>query len=233
MKMKLIHLLLVFSALAGSTGIAADSKSDLAVALTADYTYPVGAGDSLEKSRALAMFGAKLKAVALAAKYLTHKGLLEPYGKREKEIFCLTANQIAASVVEEKSDPDRRAYDIKIRTEIGSIDFIKAEIRDLELEKNEYDMSYREEMEQFVIKEIDPGLELSHAYRLIRKGQWRLAIIYLNHLAKKYPHWGDVYLAKALGYYGQNDSDSMLEALKRACSLNNQEACSDLNSISR
>ena len=67
----------------------------------------------------------------------------------------------------------------------------------------------------------------------IRKAQWRLAIIYLDHLGKKYPNWGDLYLAKALAFYGQDDIEKMKDALKTACSLDNQEACNDFQNINR
>ncbi len=101
------------------------------------------------------------------------------------------------------------------------------------MEKNELKLSYAEEMGQNVAGAIDPGMELSRAYRHIRKRQWRLAIIYLDHLGKKYPNWGEIYLAKALGFYGQDDIQNMKDALKTACSLDNQEACNDFQSITR
>jgi hypothetical protein len=169
----------------------------------------------------------------LSAKYLAHKGLLEPYGKKQNEIFCLTADEIDTEIVDERMDAENRTYYVKIRTQAGSADFIKAEIRNLELEKNEMKLSYAEEMGQYVMEAIDPGVELSRAYRHIRKGQWRLAIIYLDHLAKKYPHWAEVYHAKALGYYGQDDIDRMMEALTTACNLGSRESCSDLQSIQK
>ena len=48
---------------------------------------------------------------------------------------------------------------------------------------------------------------------------------------KKYPNWGDIYLAKALAFFGQDDIKKMKDALKIACSLNNQEACIDLQTM--
>jgi hypothetical protein len=197
-----------------------------------EHTYKMRDEDSKEKSRVLALFGAKLKAVNLAAKYLTHKGVLGHYEKRQSEIFCLTTNQIQISVIEEKFYQDTNSYHVKIRSEVRSIDFIKAQIRDAYLEKNESDFSYREEMEQPVAKTIDPGEELSRAYRYIRKEQWRVSIIYLDHLEKKYPHWGDIYLAKAIAFYAVDQIDKMVNALKTACSLDNQEACNELLSFS-
>lgn len=203
------------------------------VTLFPEFKYPIGKGDSKVKSRALALFGAKLKAVVFSAKYLTHKGLLEHYGKKQNEIFCLTPREIYTEIIDEEIQEAGKIYYVRIKTEIKNSDFIKAEIKNLELEKNELKLSYAEEMEQHVIKAIDPGLELSRAYRHIRKAQWRLAIIYLDHLGKKYPNWGDVYLAKALAFYGQDDIEKMKDALKTACSLDNQEACNDFQNINR
>jgi hypothetical protein len=209
-----------------------EQKKDDTIKVITEYTYRTGDKDSKEKSRALALFGAKLKAVNLAAKYLTHKGVLEHYEKKQDEIFCLTTNQIQVSIIDEKFYQDTNSYYFKIKSELTIIDFIKAHIRDVELEKNESNFSYREEMEQPVSKIIDPGEELSRAYRYIRKEQWRISIIYLDHLEKKYPHWGDIFLAKAIAFYAMHQIDKMVEALKTSCSLNNQEACDELLSFS-
>jgi hypothetical protein len=196
------------------------------------YTYRMGDKDSKEKSRALALFGAKLKAVNLAAKYLTHKGVLEHYGKKQSEIFCLATNEIKISIIDEKFDQDKKSYHFKIKSEVTSIDFIKAQIKDFELEKIESGFSYSEEMEQPVSNVINPGEELSRAYRYIMKEQWRISIIYLDRLQNKYPYWGEVFLAKAIAFYGMDDIDRMVEALETACSMNNQEACNELLSFS-
>lgn len=227
----ILLLIIFFSTL--SPCLADDQNQYDTVALVSEFNYPIGKGDSKEKSRALALFGAKLEAVVFSAKYLTHKGLLEHYGKKQNEIFCLTTREIDTEIIDEKNQGTNKTYYVRIKTEIKSTDFIKAEIKDLELEKNELKFSYAEEMRQYVAEAIDPGVELSRAYRYIRKGQWRLAIIYLDHLGKKYPNWGEVYLAKALGFYGQDDIEKMKDALKTACALDNQEACNDFKSITR
>jgi hypothetical protein len=203
------------------------------VALFPEFKYPIGKGDSKEKSRALALFGAKLKAVAFSAKYLTHKGLLEHYGKKQNEIFCLTTREIHTEIIDEGIQETDKVYYVRIKAEINNSDFIKAEIKNLELEKNELKLTYAEEMGQYVIEGTDPGLELSRAYRHIRKAQWRLAIIYLDHLGKKYPNWSDLYLAKALAFYGQDEIEKMKDALKTACSLDNQEACNDFQNLNK
>ena len=230
--LKRISLILLLFVISTGPGDADDPKRDDTIKVITDYTYTMAAEDSKDKSRALAEFGAKLKAVNLAAKYLTHKGVLEHYEKKQNEIFCLTANEIKVSMIDERFYRDTNTYYVKIKSEVTSIDFIKAQIRDDELEKNEAGFSYSEEMEQPVSKAIDPGEELSRAYRYIRKEQWRISVIYLHHLGKKYPHWGDVFLAKAIAFYGMDDIDKMTTALKAACDLKNQEACNELLSFS-
>jgi hypothetical protein len=230
--LKQISLILLLSIVLAWPCAADEPKRDDTISVITEYTYRTAGKDSKEKSRALALFGAKLKAVNLAAKYLTHKGVLEHYEKRQGEIFCLTTNQIQISIIEEKFHQDTNSYYVKIKSEITTIDFIKAQIRDVYLEKNESGFSYREEMDQPISKTIDPAEELSRAYRYIRKEQWRISIIYLDHLEKKYPQWGDIYLAKAIAFYGTDQIDKMVDALKTACSLNNQEACNELLSFS-
>jgi hypothetical protein len=211
--------------------MAGDHVADDSVLRITEFTYRAGKGDSREISRALALFGAKMKAVRLSAKYLMHKGILKHYGKRQNEIFCLAASTLEETIIGEKFSEKNAAYFVRIRTEARSTDFIQAEIRDLELEKAESRFSYDEEMEQPVSKTIDPGEELSRAYRYIRQGHWRIAVIYLDHLSKKYPHWSDVHMAKAIGFYCLHDETRMAEALKKACSLGSREACDDLVSL--
>ena len=200
---------------------------------TIDFTYNLRKGDSKELSKDLALFGAKQKAVVLSAKYLIHKGLLEHYGKKQSEIFCLATDEIGVSVIDEKFHEKRNAYYVKIKAVVRSTDFIQAEIKNLALERKELEFSYSEEMEQHVSESIEPGQELSRAYRYIRRGKWRIAIIYLNHLEKKYPNWGEVYLAKAIGFYSIHNVEKMMAALKTACFLDNEEACKDLKGLTQ
>lgn len=199
--------------------------------IVTDSTYQMETGDSEEMARALALFEAKMKAVNLAAKYFTHKGVLAHYEKRQNEIFYLVPRQIASVVIDEKLDTSSRSCYLKIRSQISSIDFIRAEIEDAELQKKEENFSFDREMTQPVGGEIEPGRELSRAYRYIRKGEWRVAIIYLDHLEKKYANWGEVLLGKAIALYGTGDETGMLDALADACRLGTQEACNELSSF--
>jgi len=233
MWLRIFHksLLLIVFFLIPAPCLSKDNLNDYTIEVTTDFTYGIGSGDSKKKYEALGLYGAKSKAVVLAAKYFTHKGLLENYGKKQKEIFCLAANELKEIIIEKKYSEKNNTYYIRINTKAEITDFIKAEIKNLELEKEEIGFSFQEEMDQHVYKTIDPAQELSRAYRYIRKRQWRIAIIYLDHLEKKYPNWGEIFLAKAIGFYGMHDMARMRDSLKTSCSLGNQEACQDLKSL--
>jgi hypothetical protein len=177
------------------------------------------------------MFGARARAAEMGAKFLGHRGLLPHFGQRQKEIICLAADEIEATIIEERCMPQTGGCFVKIRARVEVIDFVRAQIADQELEEKEKHLSYREEMEQPVSPDISPGKELSRAYRYLRQKQWRIAVIYLDHLQQKYPNWSEVFLAKAIGFYSLNQTAMMTEALQTACRLNNQEACDDLRGL--
>lgn len=208
-----------------------DDNNEDTLDIATDYTYKISPGDSPQKYEALSLYGAKYKAVVLAAKYLSHKGLLENYGKKQKEIFCLVVDELKSTVMAKKLLDNGNAFYIKIKTKVDSLDFIKAEIKDLQLEKDEKSFSLQDKMEQHVYQSIDPAKELSRAYRYIRKMHWRIAVIYLDHLARKYPNWSEIYLAKAIAFYAMHEMQSMMDALKTSCALGNREACEDIEAL--
>jgi len=214
-------------------GFAEDDKNDDTLEIVTDYTYIMGPSDSPEKYEALGLYGAKYKAVVLSAKYLSHRGLLENYGKKQKEIFCLAADELKSAIIEKRLIENGSSYYVKIKSKVTSTDFIRAEIKDLELEKEEMNFSLYEKMEQHVYKSIDPAQELSRAYRYIRRMRWRIAVIYLDHLEKKYPNWSEVYLAKAIAFYAIHEIRNMMEALTSSCSLGNREACEDIDALTQ
>lgn len=201
--------------------------------IVSDYTYRIDSDDSQKEYEPLCLFGAKFKAVALSAKYLTHLDVLKHYGKKQKEIFCLVTDELKVFVIENKVVDNGTSYYTKIRTKVRIKDFIKAEIKNDELEKEENAFSWQEEMGQYVYKSVDPGKELSRAYRYLRKKYWRIAIIYLDHLQQKYPNWQEIYFAKAIGLYAENKPVAIMKALKTSCSLGNKEACEDLKGFSK
>jgi len=226
----LISLLVV---LVQGTCFAQSNAPDDVFELITDDTYKAGPADSREKAEALGLFGAKYKAVALAAKYLIHKGLLKNYGKKQTEIYCLATKEIETVTIETRLADDGQTYRIKIQSRVQSTDFIRAEIRNAALEKREKRFSLQEELEQYVYQQIDPALELSRAYRYLRQNLWRMAVIYLDHLEKKYPRWDEIYMAKAIGLYATHKKGGMMAALRTACALGNREACEDIEGLKK
>ncbi|MGD8295140.1 MAG: hypothetical protein PVH37_25375 [Desulfobacterales bacterium] len=213
----------------------ASAEEDDIFEIEAEGSYRIEAGSSIDLSKNLALFIAKRKAVNLAGRYLSRKSLIQVYELNRDEIYSLAAKEIRAEILEEKRETVGKtlAYRVRIRAWIQPSDFIKAEIEDTKQEKKEAKESYREEMEQSVSAEIDPGKEIAKAYRLLREKKWRILIIYLNHLEKKYPNWDSIYMAKAITYYILHEPVFMKRSLVEACRLDNQIACDDLKNLKR
>ena len=228
----LLAILFSVCALAFSKqGVAENSKSDDVVVIVTDYSYLINPGDTKETIEKLALFGAHRKAVGLAGKYLSHKGLLPDYGNRQKEIYCLAADEISARSIESKELKSTNTYYVKVKATVKSIDFLRAEIKDLQLEKKEMGFTWQEELGQYTYMSVKPAQELSRAYRYIRRHYWRIAVIYLNHLEKKYPNWAEMYHVKAISLFAENKMEAMMDSLQTACSLGDQEACGDRESL--
>jgi hypothetical protein len=60
-----------------------------------------------------------------------------------------------------------------------------------------------------------------------------MAVIYLDHLEKKYPNWGNIYMAKAIAFYSLNAPLEMKKALETACRLGKTGACDDLRHLKK
>ena len=197
--------------------------------------YRLGADTPIDLARQVAFYSAKRAAVELAGRYLSRKGLIPAYELREDELYSLAAREIEAKIVEEKRDSTGPADDYRVRITalVKATDFLKAEIEDKQLAEEEASESYSEEMEQPVSGKIDPGRDIAKAYRLQRQRKWRLAMIYLNHIEKKYPNWDSIYMAKAFTHYVLHKTAFMEIELRKACRLGNQVACSDLKHIRR
>ena len=82
-----------------------------------------------------------------------------------------------------------RWYTLEISRSPGLVAFIKADIRNGSLDNKEMHLSWKEEMEPTLSTAIAPSLELSRAYRYLCHARWRIAIICMNQLEKKYAHW--------------------------------------------
>jgi hypothetical protein len=225
----ILSALLLFIPICG----VASATTDNVFEIEAEGSYPMEEGTSIDLAKKMALYSAKRKAVDLAGRYLSRKSLIEVYELNRDEIYSLAAREIETEILEEKGQKVGKilTYWARIRARIQPSDFVKAEMEDTRREKKEANESFSEEMEQPVSAEIDPGIDISKVYRLLREKKWRIAMIYLNHLEKKYPNWAEIYMAKALLYYIFHEPVFMKQALSEACRLGNNTACDDLKNI--
>ena len=227
----ILTALLLFFSISGVASAADDNVFEV----EAEGRYPMVAGVSIELAKKMAIFTAKRKAVNLAGRYLSRKSLIETYELNRDEIYSLTAREIETEILEEKRKIGGKnlIYLVRIRVRVQPSDFVKAAMEDSRQQKKEANESFSEEMEQPVSVEIDPGMDISKVYRLLREQKWRIAMIYMNHLETKYPDWAEIQMAKALVYYIFHEPASMKKALSEACRLGNHTACDDLKNIKK
>jgi hypothetical protein len=223
--------LLVLSSINGGASAAVNDVFEI----EAEGSYRMEVDSSVDLAKKVALFSAKRKAVDLAGRYLSRKSLIEVYELNRDEIYSLAAREIKAEILEEKYQTVGKISTcrVRIRARVQASDFVKAEMADTKQEKKEAKESYQEEMGQHISAEIDPGRDIAKAYRLLREKKWRITMIYLNHLEKKYPNWDSIYLAKALIHYIFHEPVFMKKALNEACRLGNQMACNDLKNIKK
>lgn len=195
------------------------------------FSYVMGPGDTPEIGRALAIYGAKYNATLWLAAKLADKGLLKNFADRQMEIYCLVADELTSTVVDESFDPTVGRYAIEIEIRGSLADFVKAEIKNAQFEKEENTFSLQEEMEPALKSALMPGQELSRAYRYIRNEHWRKAIIYLDQLQIKYPNWGELFYAKGLGFEGMRENQQSLRAHGKACERGHQQACAKIKTL--
>ena len=227
----IIFALLLFSSINGAVSAA---EADV-FEIEAEGSYQMNDAASIELAKKLALFSAKRQAVDLAGRYLSRQSLIAISELKRDEIYSLAAREIAAEVLEEKRQTVGKilTYTLRIRARVQISDFVKAEMEDARQKKDEAKERFSEEMEQRVAAEIDPGIDISKAYRLLREKKWRIAAIYLNHLEKKYPNWDSLYMAKAITHYVLHEPVFMKKALNKACLLGNTVACEDLKNLKR
>ena len=197
--------------------------------------YQMVPGTSVELAKKVALFNAQRKAVEIAGRYLSRKSLIVPYESNRDEIYSLTAREIKTEILKEKIDAvgNTSTYRLRIRATVQATDFIKAEIENAKIEKEETQESYRDEMEQHISAKIDPGRDIAKAYRLLREKKWRIAMIYLDHLELKYQNWDSIYMAKAITHYLLHETEFMKKALSEACQKGNSMGCDDLKNIKK
>jgi hypothetical protein len=228
-------IIAAFWVLFSINGVGSAAAEDDIFEIETEGSYRIEAGFSVDLAKKVALFTAKSKAVDLAGRYLARKKLIKTYESKRDEIYNLAAREIRAEILEEKQETVGKisTYRLRIRSWIQPSDFVKAEIENTIQEKKEAKESYREEMEQYISAEIDPGRDIAKAYRLLREKKWRITMIYLNHLKKKYPNWESIYMAQAITYYILHEPVFMKKALNEACRLGNNTACDDLKNLKK
>ena len=216
------------------SGVASESEKDIFEVET-EGTYQFTAGSSPDLAKEVAFFNAKRNAVELAGRYLSRNSRIPIYELNKDEIYSLTAREIRAEILEKKLERVKGipTYRIRIRAQVRASDFIKAEMADIKVGKNEEKESFQQEMEQHISPEIDPGKDIAKAYRLLREKKWRIAMIYLNHLSRKYPNWDSIYMVKAIVHYVLHEPAFMKKSLNEACRLGNPVACNDLKNLKK
>jgi hypothetical protein len=227
--------LLVLFSISGVASAAEEEDDDDIFEIETEGSYRMAIGSSVDLAKKVALFTAKRKAVDLAGRYLSRKNLIETYELNKDEIYSLAARELQAEILEEKRETAGKTstYRLRIRSRIQASDFVKAEIEDNKQEQKEAQESYQEEMEQPISAEIDPGRDIAKAYRLMREKKWRITMIYLNHLEKKYPNWDNIYMAQAITHYILHEPVFMKKALNEACRLGNKTACDDLKNLKK
>jgi len=225
----------IFLIFLSASGFSQDSSNNTTIELESEGICLYKKGDSKHITKKLARFSAKKSAVELAGKYFKRKKLIEPYEHKKDEVYCLLADEINEDIIKETwtSTGAISKYFVRIRVKITPVDFIRAEISNLQYEKKEAKITLRKKMEPAISKKIEPGHDLSHAYRLLRKSQWRAVVIYLDRLEIKYPNLGEIHLAKSIAYYAMHEVEAMKISLENACNLGTEEACDDLKKIKR
>jgi hypothetical protein len=224
-------LVVLMPGLHSGPALAGEGTGDRPMAIVTDCSYTAGLNETSETALALALYCAKQEAVAMSADRLTNEGLLRGDADRKMEIFCLVADDLQPELLEKSVDDQTRTYTVKIKSSLSLTDFVKAGIRNDTLEKEETNFSLKEELEPVVDPAISPALELSRAYRYIRNRHWRMAIIYMDHLEKKYPRWGVLYMAKAAAYLGLHEQQRAILALTSACDLGVKDACLKIHAL--
>jgi len=204
-----------------------------AVVIVTQAGYLVQSDESTALAKVLAQYGAKRNAVETAGRYFVMKGLVESYEKKKEEIYSLATNEIETIIREEKWVPAGKSkrYVVQIESRIYPADLIQAEILNKKLETQQADDTLREELEPGIQPKINPARDIAKAYRYFRTGHWRPASIYLDRLERKYPHWGEIFMAEAIAFYALQEPLRMKKALETACSLENTKACEDLKTL--
>lgn len=202
----------------------------VALEIQSEAAYTLGTGDSKPLARRLALFRAKVKAAYQAADRFEQQKLIQFADRDKNELVHLVADRLKAEPAQNQCRTVNQAVTCSVRMQaaVRLSDFIEAQLASLQLGKEEDKDNYRHEMEPPMPSPMRPGRALAKVYRLIDKHELRMAIIYLNRLAERYPNWGEIYELKAVALRLENQPVKMLVALRKACRLGSREACAHL-----
>lgn len=222
----ILGIILLMSACA-ALRVSADDAVTLTIETEGSYT--LVAGDPIQLARELPKFYAIRKAVVKAADHFVQQGLIQFVDRDKNELVNLVADSLSTELVEDRriENGDTVTCRVRARTVVMLSDFIEAQLVSLRLSVEEDKADYRHEMEPRVQVPLRPGLALAKIYRLLRKKELRMAIIYLDRLADAYPNWWEIYDLKAVAFRLSNQPDRMLEALRKACKLGSPTACAE------
>jgi hypothetical protein len=215
----------------GTIGFASSDAAGLDFfEMEADGAYAMREGDTEDLAEHLAVFQAKRSVAEAAERYFARRGRISPFGGKRDEIVNGAADRASFTVLRKSwtAEGTSRTCRVRLKVSVQPADFIEAEIESLRQEKAEAEASLRNEMEPVIDSDSPPGWDIARAYRHIRKGELRLAIIYLDRLQTKYPNWPDVYEVKALAYHLYNQPQKMNHALRKACELGSADSCTQL-----
>jgi hypothetical protein len=208
-----------------------EESSERNTTVVTEFSYHSGPSVPLGIARGLALYGAKYEAVAILIDRVAGGDLLNDFWDQHREVFCLLASQLPFTLIDESFSQEDLTYTVKIESRLSLTDYLRAEMVNAALDSEESRLSLQEEMAPLISPETMPGYDLSKAYRYIRKQRWRMAIIYIDHLEKKYSDWGDLLFAKAIAFRGMNETEKADGAFRSACHLGNHDACMAINGM--
>lgn len=227
MVVRMVVTCVLMGALAAGAATADDAVT---LGFETQASYTLGPGNSKPEAFRLALFRSGRKAVNLAADDFERRRLIQFVDKDKKELVHLVADALTPEVLEDhcRKAGDATVCTLRTHTLVRLSDFINAQLASLQLGSEEDAASYRDEMEPSVPVSLRPGQALAKAYRLIDKQELRMAIIYLDRLADRFPGWWEIYDIKALALRLQDQPVKMREALRKACKLGSPTACTEL-----
>ncbi len=111
----------------------------------------------IEIARSLALYGAKYKAVVIIIERLAGGDWLKDSWDRHREVFYLLASDLPFNMIDESFSEDRLTYTVKIKSRLSLTDYLRAEMTNAALDKEESHLSLQEEMTPVISPRMMPG----------------------------------------------------------------------------